>query len=372
MVFYISYTNTSIELKMKIAKLIIGDINRLTGGYLYERKLVEYLRGKGVEVDVIGIREVPYPYILHLFSNLSFIFQFLGKNYDFVLEDEMAHPALFLFNFWLRYVKRAKIVVIVHLLWWKAAKGGKAHFVRFVEKIMFKSAHLIIANSKHTKEEIEGMGIPAEFIEVVYPGFDVLSGTGRMVRRPHEGVNLLSVAICDPRKGLDTLLEAIHRLNNPKIKLDVVGDDSIDPAYSERLKEQVAASGLEEKVVFHGVVRAEELRRFYSEADIFVLPSLYEPFGIVFAEAMSFGLPIIATNAGGIPELVEEGENGFLVPPGDVDSLVDAIDKLASDAELRERFGRNGYEKSRKLNTWADCGERIFQYLFTIRSKSSR
>lgn len=357
-------------MKMKIAKLIIGDINRLTGGYLYERKLIEYLREKGVEVDVISIREVPYPYIRHLFSNLSFIFQFFEKNYDFVLEDEMAHPALFLFNFWLRYVKRTKIVVIVHLLWWKATKGWKAHFIRCIEKIMLRSAHLIIANSKHTEKEIEGMGIPGEFIEVVYPGFDALSGKREMIREAHERINLLSVAICDPRKGLDILLEAIHHLNNPKIKLDVVGDDCVDLAYNKRLKERVSAWGLEEKVTFHGVVGLEELRRFYSEADIFVLPSLYEPFGIVFAEAMSFGLPIIATNVGGIPELVEDGENGLLVPPKDVNLLAGAINKLASDAGLRERFGRRGYEKSKKLNTWADCGEVIFQYLFSIRSKS--
>lgn len=351
---------------MKIAKLVMGDINRLTGGYLYERKLIEYLRGKGVEVDVVSIREKPYPYLFHLFSNLSLILRFFrrSKRYAFVLEDEMAHPALFLFNFWLRYVKRTKIVVIVHLLWWKAAKGWKAHFIRCIEKVMFKSAHLIIANSKHTKEEIKGMGIPGDFIEVVYPGFDALSVKRGMVRRRHECINLLSVAICDPRKGLDTLLEATRRLNNPKIKLDVVGDDSSE--YCKRLKKRVAAWGLEEKVIFHGVVGLEELSRFYSEADIFVLPSLYEPFGIVFAEAMSFGLPIIATNAGGIPELVEDGGNGFLVPPGDVDSLAEAIDKLASNAELRERFGRRSYERSEKLNTWEDCGKSIFKLLQTL------
>lgn len=360
---------------MKIAKLIIGDIDRLTGGYLYERKLVEYLKGEGVEVDVISIREAPYPYILHLFSNLSLILQFFRRGYDFVLEDEMAHPALFLFNFWLRYVKGTKIVVIVHLLWWKAAKGWKAHFVRYVEKIMLKSAHLIIANSRHTKEEIEGMGIPGEFIEVVYPGFDMPSaGKRELVRAPHGGIKLLSVAICDPRKGLDTLIEAIHRLNNkhPEMKLDVVGDDCIDPAYSKRLKERVVDWGLEERVIFHGVVGLEDLRKFYSEADIFVLPSLYEPFGIVFAEAMSFGLPIVATRVGGIPELVEDEGNGFLVPPGDVDSLADAIDKLASDAELRERFGRRSYEKSGKLSTWEDCGASILKHLQQLEEVGER
>jgi glycosyltransferase involved in cell wall biosynthesis len=365
---------------MKIAELIIGDINRLTGGYLYDRKLVEYLTGNGIEVDVISIREVPYPYILHLFSNLSLILRFFRRHrsydYDFVLEDEMAHPALFLFNFWLRYVKRAKIVVIVHLLWWKAAKGWKAHFVRSVEKIMLKNADLIIANSKHTKEEIEGMGIPGEFIEVVYPGFDLpLSSMERKESyHTHKGdsIKLLSVANCSPLKGLDTLIAAIHRLDNPGIALDVVGDDNFDPNYCKIIKEKVLACELEKRVIFHGLMDPKNLSGFYSEADIFVLPPFYEPLGIVFAEAMSFGLPIIATNVGGIPELVADGENGLLVPPGDIDSLADAIDKLASDAELRERFGRSGYEKSKKLNTWADCGEVIFQYLQQIEEIGER
>ncbi len=364
---------------MKIAELIIGDTNRLTGGYLYDRKLVEYLKVKGIEVDVIGIREVPYPYILHLFSNLSLILRFFrrSRSYDFVLEDEMAHPALFLFNFWLRYVKRTKIVVIVHLLWWKAAKGTlKAYFIKSVERIMLKNADLIIANSKHTKEEIKGMGIPGEFIEVVYPGFDLpLSSMERKKSyHTHKGnsIKLLSVANCSPLKGLDTLIEAIHRLDNPAIALDVVGDDNFDLNYCKRIKEKVLACELEKRVIFHGLMEPKNLSGFYSEADIFVLPPFYESLGIVFAEAMSFGLPIIATNVGGIPELVEDGENGFLVPPGDIDSLVEAIDKLASDAELRERFGRRGYEKSKKLNTWADCGEVIFQYLQQIEEVGER
>jgi len=160
-------------MRMRIAELIIGDINRLTGGYLYDRKLVEYLKDNGVEVDVIGIREVPCPYILHLFSNLLLILRLFMRsrsyNYDFVLEDEMAHPALFILNLWLRHLRKTKIVVIVHLLWWKAAKGWKVSFVKYIEKVMLKSSDLIIVNSKHTKEEIKGMGIPGELIKVVYP-----------------------------------------------------------------------------------------------------------------------------------------------------------------------------------------------------------
>ena len=78
---------------------------------------------------------------------------------------------------------------------------------------------------------------------------------------------------------------------------------------------------------------------------------------------MSFGLPIIATNAGGIPELVEHEENGLLVPPNDVDALADAIEKLASSAELREEMGRKSYEKSKGLNSWDDCFQIVYGHL---------
>jgi len=346
---------------MKVAKLIIGDINSLTGGYIYEKRLVEYLRSKGVKTDVISIPNIPYA--LQLFSNLWLFFYFLTKKYDVIIEDEMTHPAVWLFNFWVRYVKRTKIVAIVHILHWLAAKESwQTPYVKFIEKQMLRTADLIIANSRHTKEEVERMGLPANAIEVIYPGFDLLDVTERESHRG-DNVKLLYVGNWDPRKGLEVLLEAIYRLNNPRITLDVVGDDSFYPQYTRRVRKKALAWGLEDKVRFHGRVDRESIGRFYSEADIFVMPSFYEPFGIVFAEAMSFGLPIIAVNAGGIPELVEHEKNGLLVLPKDACSLAQAIDRFASSADLRREYGKSSYEKSKELNTWEDSFNVIFEHL---------
>jgi glycosyltransferase involved in cell wall biosynthesis len=284
----------------------------------------------------------------------------------------MVHPALFLFNFWLKYVKRTKIVIIVHMLWWKAAQSRwKARYARFVEKILLKRGDLIIANSNHSKKEMVVMEIPSEAIKVVYPGFDLppRDEMGRSPVRAHEGLKLLSIANLSPNKGLDTLVEALHRLNNPKITLDVVGDDLCDRTYSRRLKARVSRWRLENQVRFHGVQEPEILSRFYAAADIFVLPSRYESFGIVVAEAMGFGVPIIATRVGGLPELVEDGENGVLVPPKDVDSLAAAIHKLASDPQLREKCAQRSFERSKTLNTWNECCNRIFTYLTAKRSE---
>lgn len=349
---------------MNIATIIPGNINVLTGGYLYMRNVVEYLRAHGVETEVLRIPALPFPYLLQLCSNLVFCIRFPRRRYDAVLEDEMAHPALFLFNHWLKCVTQTKIVVIVHMVWWKVAKNRlKARYVKFIETQLLKTADRIIANSQYTKAELEAMRIPGAAIAVVYPGYD-LPLTDTRAPEPREArdrtaLKLLTVANITPLKGLDTLIEALQRLREPAVSLEIIGDEQCDPRYSRRLKARVARSGLENRVRFHGRLPPTRLASFYADADIFVLPSHCEAFGIVVAEAMAFGLPIVATRCGGIPELVTDGENGFLVPPNDGESLARAIQTLTADPALRARYGRRSSEKARNLNTWAECGKQI-------------
>ncbi|HDS46313.1 MAG TPA: glycosyltransferase family 1 protein [Methanomicrobia archaeon] len=359
---------------MKIATIVLGDIDALTGGYLYMRKAVEYLRAHGVETEVVRIPALPVPYLLHLCSTIALCFRFPWRRYAVVLEDEMAHPALCLFNHWLTVTTQTKIVVIVHMLWWKAARNSlKARYVRFIETHVLKTADRVIANSHHTKAELETMGIPGASITVIHPGCDLpLSGTRApdpREARDRTTLQLLTVANITPLKGLDTLIEALARLNDPALTLDIIGDEHREPRYSQRLKARVTRYGLENRVRFHGQQPPDKLASYYADADIFVLPSLCEAFGIVVAEAMAFGLPIVATRCGGIPELVTDGENGFLVPPNDSASLADAIQKLAADPTLRDHCGRRSYEKTRNLNTWDECGKQIFTVLAAIRGE---
>jgi len=346
---------------MRVAKVIIGDIDSLTGGYLYEKKLVEYLRQQGHRADIVSIPNLPYG--LQFLANLWLPLYFQVRKYDVIIEDEMAHTAVCLFNLWARYVNRTRVVAIVHMFSCVAA-GSKwlRPLVRSIEKTMLRSANLIIANSRHTREAAEKMGLPADAIVVVYPGLD--TGLARETRPRHsDTIRFLSVGNWEPRKGLDTLIDAVSLLHNPHVALDIVGEDSLHPRYARRVRRNVSVSGMENSIRFHGRVGRESIARFYSAADVFVLPSSYEPFGIVFAEAMSFGLPIVAADAGGIPELVEHEDNGLLVPPDDAAALAAAIDRLASSADLRERLGKRSYEKSRGLNTWDDCFTTIHDHL---------
>src|SRR5262249_33699930 len=133
---------------------------------------------------------------------------------------------------------------------------------------------------------------------------------------------LLFVGRLESRKGIDVLLDAIPDVlaQFPDAVLDIVGDDTIPKpdgttSKHEFLKRDLAAL-VRARITFHGRVEEHELREFYRDCDIFVAPSRYESFGLVFLEALMFGKPVIGCDAGGGPEVVTDGETGYLVAPG--------------------------------------------------------
>jgi glycosyltransferase involved in cell wall biosynthesis len=155
-----------------------------------------------------------------------------------------------------------------------------------------------------------------------------------------EGDYVLTVAKLYPRKGLDILLRAIHDLKSSHgtYRFVIVGDGPEEG----RLKSMAMELGIESMVHFAGDVKSNIVPALFKHCAFFALSSRVEPFGIVLLEAMTFGKAIVATTAGGIPEFVEHGHNGLLVPIEDSRALAEGIDKLIRDKDLRERIGRNG------------------------------
>jgi glycosyltransferase involved in cell wall biosynthesis len=141
-------------------------------------------------------------------------------------------------------------------------------------------------------------------------------------------------------------------LRDVDLRLDVVGDVSLEPRYYRGLVHKAKAFGVDERITFHGAISREDLGPFYSRADIFTFPSLYEGFGIVLGEAMHAGLPIVATRTGPVEEVVREGENALIVPTADSAALAGAIRKLAANPTIREDFGRRSHEMAGSLPTW--------------------
>lgn len=174
---------------------------------------------------------------------------------------------------------------------------------------------------------------------------------------------LLYVGYLVPAKGLDTLFRALRVLldQGRDVRLTMVGDGLLRGA----LERQAAALGITDRVVFAGFTPPPSLAAFYREADLLVLPSLYEAWGIVLAEAAFCGLPAVASRVGGIPEVVREGQTGLLVPPGDVQALAAAVASLLGDPARAHRMGRRAWHLAREqfssdriLDMWADIWRR--------------
>lgn len=165
---------------------------------------------------------------------------------------------------------------------------------------------------------------------------------------PPGSVRLLFVGRLELRKGIDALLAAAIPLlaRFPNVYLDVVGNDALaGPAgrtYRAAFEADTANVGLRDRVRFHGEVSEEALRGFYRGCDIFVAPSRFESFGLILLEAMMFAKPVVCCRAGGMPEVVIEGETGLLAEPGDPVSLEQCLARLIDDPGLRQRLGTAG------------------------------
>jgi glycosyltransferase involved in cell wall biosynthesis len=156
-----------------------------------------------------------------------------------------------------------------------------------------------------------------------------------------------------PRKGILQALAALRR-TWPGITLDLVGEQDRDPAYAARVHAALHAPGLAGRVRVHGRVSTGTLAQLFAEADALLMPSTHEGYGMVLAEALAAGLPIIATRVGAIPEVVRDGEEAELVPANDIGELVRAIERLASSPDEQRRRAALALERARTLPTWAE------------------
>jgi glycosyltransferase involved in cell wall biosynthesis len=155
------------------------------------------------------------------------------------------------------------------------------------------------------------------------------------------GRYILTVSTCKPQKGIDVLVRAFQRLHDsdPALKLLIAGDG---PLRGE-LTELASSSGIQSHIEFLGWKGREEVVRVLQGCEVFVLPSRFETFGIAILEAWACGKPVVATTAGGIPEIVENGKNGILVEPDNPAALAQALASVLQDSALRSAIAANGY-----------------------------
>jgi glycosyltransferase involved in cell wall biosynthesis len=210
----------------------------------------------------------------------------------------------------------------------------------------------VVTVSESSKRDIVAqMGVRADRLHIVPVGVDpqIFHPMPRVPRRPGRLMTTTSSDV--PMKGLVPLLEAVAKVRTERddVELVIIGkpkDKSKIPALIERL-------GLRDAVKFVSGVPTERIVELYAEAELAVVPSLYEGFSLPAIEAMACGVPLVATNGGALPEVVgNDGETGLLVPPGDPDALAHALLRAFGDAELRARIGAAGRARVLDRFTW--------------------
>ncbi len=330
---------------MRVAFVTVGETGRLTGGYLYNARVIAGLREEGIEVEEIVAsgaspieQEAAAPW-----------FDFDAGRFDVAVVDALAcavcAPHLD------RWRKILPVVAMVHEL--PSVANGAARDRKFEEPLL--RADLLVAVSEHGASILKNRGVPLERVRVVSPGFDRLSlpaaNAGPSVREDAP-LRVLCVAQWIPRKGILDLVRAWKARERPGATLELIGETDADPEYAACVRHAIADSP-DASISERGRVSDAAVAGAYAAADLFALPSRYEGYGIVYAEALAHGLPVIACDTGPVPGLVG-GEAAILVPPGDVRALSGALGLLLDDTALRRRMSAAARRRAADLPRWKD------------------
>ncbi len=249
--------------------------------------------------------------------------------------------------------RRLRQVVLVHMPLGHRPPDDEAGAVRTREGEVLAAAAAIVTTSAWARRRLgELYALPADRVHVTEPGVDA----ARLAPGSTAGGALLCVAALTPDKGHDVLLDGLATATDLSWRCACVGSVVRDPAFAAGVRRRARNSGLGDRVRFPGPRTGQELDRAYAAADLLVLASHAETYGMVVTEALARGLPVLATEVGGVTEALGHGEDGtrpgLMVPPGDPAALGAALRTWLGDAELRARLRRAARERRASLRRW--------------------
>lgn len=326
---------------------IPGDINKLTGGYGYDRRLMAELTKIGYDVQHLQLADsFPQP-DLQTLDNTEAQFAQLPDN-AIVLVDGLAFGVMDAIAE--KYGKRLKLVALCHhpLALETGLDPERAEALHAAEQHALASARAVVVTSDNTARILQqGFAVPEHKIAIAVPGTDKHLFASCIGNPPV----FLTVATLTQRKAHDVLIDALAKIAHLPWQARFVGGEDFDPAWVAYLRDKVAVNSLTDRIKFVG--NLIDLTREYERADVFVLPSLFEGYGMAFAEALSFGLPVVAARTGAVPDLVPESA-GVLVPPADASALAHALAQLLTDSARRKQLQLGAQRAAQALPTWAD------------------
>lgn len=340
-------------MKAPIVFVVPGPLDQLTGGYLFDRRIVDGLRAQGRTLRVV---ELPgrFPRADAIAREAARDLTASLSNETVLVIDGLALPA---FESLLPLKQTAAAVGFVHhpLSLETGLSPEQVRFYTRLESALWSTLDGVICASPSSARSVCAAGVAAERVQVASPGVDLpapISASARPITRASDApVRLLCVATITARKGHQVLVEALARLTGHAWTLDCYGSLDRDPDTVRALQQSIAEHGLRDRVRLHGEQSALTLARAWQSADLFVLPSFHEGYGMVLTEAIAHGLPVVSTRAGAIPETVPAAASQ-LVDPGDTQALSRVLAHLIADCDAREVLRRAALSARAELVSW--------------------
>ncbi|HEY7172643.1 MAG TPA: glycosyltransferase family 4 protein [Vicinamibacterales bacterium] len=323
--------------------VVPGSLDARTGGSIYDRRIVDGLRARGWQVDV---REVDVGDTgADIYATIPDATTVVADGLVFGARPDQAE----------RHASRLRFVPVVHLP--LAEEPGldrdRATRLEDGERRAVACAAMVVVTGRRTVETMIRYGVPRERVVLIVPGTD----RAPLARRSDAVVRLLTVATVNAGKGHAILMRALAAIEPAGWRLTCVGSLARDAAEAARITALVPALRLADRVTFTGELDGPAVDAAYAGADVFVLPTRHETFGMAVAEAIAHGLPVVSTPAGAIAEIA--GDGALLVPPGDVAALSAALARVIAEPALRDRLAAGARAARQRLPSWDAALDRM-------------
>ena len=343
---------------VRLHVVVPGPIDQKTGGYIYDRRMVDGLRVRGWQVDVRSVAGAFPATDAAARERLAAALAGLPDGARVVI-DGLALGGL---PAPVRAERaRLRILALVHHPLADETGLDEPRRARFeaLEREALAACAGVLVTSAFTARRLEGYGVAPARVRAVRPGTDpapLAAGPG-----PGDPPLLLSVGSVTPRKGQRVLAGALSRLETLPWSCVFAGSSERDPAYAADVAAFVREAGLADRVRFAGECATAELDRLYHRASLFVLPSCFEGYGMALADALARGLPVVSTTGGAIPHTVP-ADAGVLVAPGDEAALAEALHRLLVEpagAERRRTLAAAARRHAGTLPDWSGAARRF-------------
>jgi glycosyltransferase involved in cell wall biosynthesis len=335
----------------RVTWAIPGDLSTATGGYAYDRRIIAELKRLGWAVELTRLGDgFPRPTARQK-ADAETRLRATPADRPIVV-DGLAFGALPGAAEALHRTHRAVALVHHPLALETGLAAAEAAAFLASERRALAAACAVVATSRWTADLLtERFEVATDRLAVILPGTDRVpfapGGDGP--------IRLLSVGAIGPRKSFDLLVEALAPLADRPWRLVIAGDRTRDRAATARLDATIARHGLADRIDVPGMVSPDALAALYAAADLFVLPSRFEGYGMAFAEALAHGLPVIGTTGGATPSTVPASA-GRLVAPGDGAALTAALQELIDDGDRRRTLAAGARAAAAGLPSWAASG----------------